>query len=182
MPNQNSKWCPAQAIWRNTGICALGVAFMPKWGRYIPEGPAAHGWLALEHKQELQTQLHMECQKSVKHQPAERNHGAQNTGKPLDKASQLAIPPPPLWVNSDGLSTICRKHEKFRLRKGKNRCLSKYLYEWFWVFFPPLPTFKSMIGTLRLLTMSQMFLQLKAALLVTAYQKRESDTCFKTAL
>lgn len=58
MSDQNSKWRPTQTIWRNTGICALGMVFMLKEGRYIPEGPAAHGWHALEHKRFTDTAAH----------------------------------------------------------------------------------------------------------------------------
>jgi len=43
---------------------------------------------------------------------ASRIDQAQNKGKPMGRASQSAIPPPPLWVSPDGLSTPLRKHAK----------------------------------------------------------------------
>lgn len=106
----------------------------------------------------------MECQKPAKHQPAERNHGAQNMGKPLDKESQIPIPP--LWVNSNGLSTAGRKHKNFRLRKGKNKC-----FMFLELFFPHFQHSHQLSEFMFTDNESNMFLQLKAVFLVKTYQK-----------
>lgn len=51
-------------------------------------------------------------QKTVKHQLAGRNDQVQNKEKLLGRDSQHPVPPPPRWVNSDGLRINCRKHMK----------------------------------------------------------------------
>lgn len=82
---------------------------MPERSRYITEWPASHEW---DNREQSHRHGYMWRAENSEASARRKKWSSSVKEKLLGRASQHPIPPPPQWVNSDGLSINHRKHMK----------------------------------------------------------------------